>query len=256
MEGVPGLSADATIAYTLVPLSPKEAIRFFKKKIILSSKEFYKLLEETKDKAFTVARVAKLDILHDLYDAVEQAIEGGETLADFKASLSEIMEKKGWGGVSPVHEEIIFRNNTQSAYMAGRYNRQVEQKKQFPYWEYEAVNDANVRATHYANDGKIYPADHPFWDSWYPPNGHRCRCGVRAIHKYEAQDEDLTIETGDPTGSTVEVKNPVTGKIEKVVLTPDEGWAHNPATTAKWEPDLTKYPEGLKKQYEEDKGRK
>lgn len=241
---------DADVTYdTLIPLSPKEALRFFKNKVILSSEKFYELLDEIKDKAFTVARVAKLDILLDLYEAVGQAIEDGETLADFRASLEEIMENKGWAGVSPVHEEIIFRNNTQTAYMVGRYNRQMEQKKRFPYWEYEAVNDMNVRATHLANDGKIYPADHPFWDSWYPPNGHRCRCSVRALHKYEA--EGVTVESQDPTGSTVEIKNPVTGKVERVVLTPDEGWAHNPAK-AKWEPDLTKYPDDLKEKYEKD----
>ena len=30
---------------------------------------------------------------------------------------------------------------------------------------------------HRALDGKCFPVDHPFWHTWFPPNGHRCRCG-------------------------------------------------------------------------------
>jgi len=38
--------------------------------------------------------------------------------------------------------------------------------------------DGRVRDAHKLYDGAQYPVDHPFWDTWYPPNGWRCRCFV------------------------------------------------------------------------------
>lgn len=41
--------------------------------------------------------------------------------------------------------------------------------------------DRRVRPSHAILDGKVYPADHEFWATHYPPNGFRCRCGVRTL---------------------------------------------------------------------------
>ena len=65
-----------------------------------------------------------------------------------------------------------------------------------------------------------------------------------------AENEGLKVETEDPTGTLIEPKDPVTGqKLPARYLFPDPGWDHNPAKTA-WEPDLSKYPEALRGQFE------
>lgn len=158
---------------SLDPLPFDEAIAFFSDKVPMTPEEFYALAEEVRAKAFTVARVAKMDVIMDVGGAVEKAIDSGETLADFTNRLGEIMEARGWEGLTPWHAETVFRNNVQTAYSTGRYQQMVDQAEEFPYWEYDAVNDAATRPTHAALDGKVYPADHPIWDTWYPPNGHR-----------------------------------------------------------------------------------
>lgn len=237
----------------LAPLPFEEAIAAFTDKVPLTTAQFYALAEAARAKAFVVSRVTSMDVITDIHGAVQKAIEDGETLADFQSRLGDIMEARGWEGMTPWHAETVFRNNIQTAYSTGRYKQMVDQKEAVPYWEYDAVNDAATRPEHAALDGKIFPADHPFWDTWYPPNGHRCRCGVNPVHKYVAEEEGLKIETDDPTGKLIEPRDPVTGqKMPARLLMPDPGWAHNPAKTA-WEPDLSKYPEPLRKQFEADK---
>lgn len=51
-------------------------------------------------------------------------------------------------------------------------------KHQLPFLTYKTVGDARVRPTHQALDNIRRPVDDPFWDSYYPPNGWRCRCHV------------------------------------------------------------------------------
>ena len=158
---------------TLEPLPFEEAIAFFADKVDLTPEEFYALADEVRAKAFTVARVTNMDVIMDVRNAVEKAIDAGETLADFKGRLADIMEARGWEGVTPWHAETLFRNNVQAAYSTGRYKQMMDQVENFPYWEYDAVNDSATRPSHAYHDTKIYRADDPFWDTWYPPNGHR-----------------------------------------------------------------------------------
>ncbi len=237
----------------LEPLPFEEAIAFFKDKVPMTDTEFYALVNTIRNKAFTVARVVSMDILMDIHKAIGKAIEDGETLNDFKNRLSEIMESRGWEGLTPWHTETVFRNNVQTSYSVGRYNQMMDQKEKFPYWEYDAVNDLATRPTHGALDGRVFPVDHPIWNTWYPPNGHGCRCGVNAVHRYEV--DEIKVETEDPTGKLYEPKDPKTGhKMPARLMIPDKGWDYNPAKTD-WSPDLTKYPESLKSQFEDERNR-
>jgi len=232
----------------LKPLPFDEAIAFFADKVPMTIAEFYALADEMRARAFTVARVSSMDVIMDIHGAVEKAIDAGETLADFKGRLSEIMASRGWGGLMPWHAETVFRNNIQTAYSVGRWN-QMQDMGDRVYGEYDAVNDSRTRPTHAALDGKIFPMDHKFWDTWWPPNGHRCRCSVNPVHKYVVEEEGLTVETVDPTNGLIEPIDPVTGmRLPARPLVPDPGWDHHPGKT-EWKPDLSKYPEELKKQF-------
>lgn len=156
----------------LEPLPFEEAIAFFADLVPMTVAEFYALADEIRARAFTVARVSSMDIIMDIHGAVEKAIEAGETLADFKGRISEIMSARGWEGLTPWHTETVFRNNIQTSYSVGRWNQMKNESDRF-YGEYDAVNDSATRPTHAALDEKIFPLDSPFWDTWWPPNGHR-----------------------------------------------------------------------------------
>ena len=235
----------------LEPLPFGEAIGFFRDKVPMTAGAYRALTDIQREKAFTVARVASADILMDIRDALDRAIADGETPADFESRLAEIMAARGWQGLTPWHTETVFRNNIQTAYSVGRF-RQMQALGDRFYGEYDAVNDSATRPTHSALAGRIFPLDHPFWDTWWPPNGHRCRCSVNPVHKHAVEEEGLKVETEDPTGGLVEPIDPKTGRVMPArPLMPDPGWDHHPARS-EWEPDLEKYPKRLSRALEAD----
>ncbi len=217
----------------LEPLAMKEAVEFWRNKVQLSPREFSKLSDEAKVMAFGVSGIAKGSELETVYQALTKAVEKGTTLAEFKRDCADIFEKRGWVGKRAWRVDNIFRTNLQTAYNVGRYKKQKEQVKYFPYLRYSAVNDSRTRKTHLALDGLIYPLEHSFWDTWYPPNGFRCRCGTRSLTKGQVERQGLKIEEHDPTNSLIEPIDPTTGnRLPAVQLIPDPGFAHHPGKTA------------------------
>ena len=210
----------------LKPLPFDEAIEFFNAKDYkLSPNSWRDVWAEEHVHAFTVARVTRVDILEDIRQEVQKALEQGTSLGKFKAALSEVLQRKGWlgrEGIAPWRLQTIYRTNLQSAYQAGRYKQMLEVATTRPWWMYDAVNDSRTRPSHLAHDGVVRHFMHPFWDTWYPPNGFNCRCTVRALSDTEMKRRGIKEETAGTS------------------LTPDEGFSYNPGLV-RWQPDLEKY---------------
>lgn len=232
-------------------LSMREAIEFFKSKVPMSKEQYYQLSEDARVRAFTVAGVAKMELLETIKDEINRAIERGETFEDFRKSLNEKVKAKGWKGPTAYQLDNIFRTNVQTAYSVGRYKQMTDPDviQSRPYWMYDAVDDRATRPTHRAMDGLVYPATHPFWNTWYPPNGFRCRCSVQSLSERELRIRGLKIENEDITGQLVEPKDTSGTTLPARLLMPDPGFASNPAKKV-WEPDLSKYPSELVNRYE------
>ena len=210
----------------LEPLPPEEAIKFFEQKGLVLSERWDEIWQEMHAKAFTVAGVMRLDVLADIYEQIQKAIAKGTTLANFKKDFKEIMKRRGWYDPKfkrPWRLETIFRTNVQTAYQAGRYKQQKEMADIRPYWMYDAVNDSRTRPSHAAMDGKVFRADDPIWETWYPPNGFNCRCRVVSLSKRQVQSRGLQISEG-----------------KGVKVKPDQGFEYNPGKVI-FELDIEKY---------------
>lgn len=214
------------------PLPFKEALDFFRgRRLAVSARSWRDVWASEHVHAFTVARVTALDVIEDIRSAVDRAIEEGTSLERFKSDLSDTLERKGWlartaadaeRAIAPWRLDTIYRTNIQAAYQAGRYRQMVEAASLRPYWMYDSVGDGRTRPLHGSQNGKIYPFDHPFWETWYPPNGFRCRCTVRALSERALKRRRL-----QPS-------------LETTRLKPDEGFHYNPGMV-RWAPDLRKY---------------
>jgi SPP1 gp7 family putative phage head morphogenesis protein len=216
-----------------------------------------------------------MDILQDIRDMVQKALNEGITFAQFKKELEPKLKAKGWWGRkmimdaegkasevqlgSPHRLKTIYQTNLQTAYNAGRWQEQMENVDNRPYWQYVAVMDKRTRPTHAALNGKVFRADDPFWNTHYPPLGFRCRCRVRALSDKNLKDRGLTVESSKGRLSEQEVlvskktgelrpvtvyRDPLTG--EKIA--PDVGWNYNPGKAA-WQPDLDRYDYDVAKKY-------
>lgn len=236
--------ADATIVPK--PLPFQEAIDYWQGKVPVSPDQFWRLANEVKANAFTAASVAGLDMLNDLWRLLEESLSEGLTMGQFQERAQTVFKDKGWEGLSPYRLDNIFRTNIQTAFNVGRYKQMSDPDtlQNRPYWMYDAVNDKRTRPTHAALDGTVRRADDPFWDTWYPPNGYRCRCAVRNLSERDVQRRGLTVDTGPPPDM---VEPP--GQLARPLI-PDPGFDYNPGKTA-WQPDLNKYSTALRQAYEE-----
>lgn len=220
-----------------------EAEAYFRGKVPMPRKAFYALAEEYRGLAFTVSNYSRVEVLAAFKEALQQAIDEGTTLRDFRARMDSWLEDAGYRGTTPFMADNIFRTNVQTAYNVGHYKAMTspEVLAARPYWQYDAVGDFKTRPSHLAMDGRVYAADDPIWDTWYPPNGYRCRCGVRSLSQRQLEAEGLRVETKAP--GRAELPD---GRV--VGIQPDPHFNSNPAKV-QWQPDLTGYPPELAAAY-------
>ena len=93
-----------------------------------------------------------------------------------------------------------------------------------------------MRETHAAMQDKVYAADDPIWNVWYPPNGYRCRCTVVSLTEEQVKRMGLEVSSKPPTSLT---------EFGDIPVFPDKGFSNNPATTP-WRPDMSGFNETLK----------
>ena len=69
-----------------------------------------------------------------------------------------------------------------SAEMAAKWERFMEDGDRYNL-QYRTAGDDRVRPEHAALNGVTLPPTDEFWESYYPPNGWRCRCTVVQVRK-------------------------------------------------------------------------
>ena len=212
----------------------EEAVKYFKERVPVSASVFYRIAEKYRGLAFTVGGYTKAQILKRFYDEILAALEDGNTLSEFRSRMNEFLTSEGYEGLDPLQADLIFRTNIQTAYNVGHYEQMTDPgvMKLRPYWQYDAVNDAHTRPSHLAMDGRVFPADSAVWDSWFPPNGFRCRCTVKTLSKRQVEARGLKVEQSAPGG-----------------VMPDPHFSTNPAKVRST-PDLKDCAEPLVKAYQ------
>lgn len=209
-----------------------EAIRFFRKKLDVPTERWTDLWKEAHDTAFTVAGATKADLLADLRRSVDKAISEGTTLEDFRKEFDQTVQKHGWSykGKRGWRTRIIYETNLRTAYSAGRYAQltdpDVQQSR--PYWQYRHGGSADPREQHLSWDGMVLPADDPWWDSHYPPNGWGCSCKVVALSESDLERMGKDGPDEAPNTSTYQWTDPKTGEVIDVPEGVDPGWDYAP----------------------------
>lgn len=251
---------DVDLSYCM-QLPPEKAIAYLKQKGFAISWDYEDLWKQAQTEAFTVAKVTRLDILEDIRKAVQSALDEGKTAAWFAKELEPVLKKKGWWGVQDVVNpsgqienvqlgslwrlDTIYRQNLQTAYMAGRRETQLENVDDRPWWQYVAIMDRRTRRQHKALNGIVMRYDDPFWKAFYPPNGWRCRCRVRALSGDNLRDRKIDIRTSEgKMGMTQALVSKKSGELRDVTtfttvyrgkpitVSPDVGWDYPPGRLA------------------------
>ncbi|KEQ23421.1 phage head morphogenesis protein [Paenibacillus tyrfis] len=206
------------------PVKFEEAIRYFSQLMPINIEQYRQLADELRVKHFTLAGVQSQDMVQAIHEALLASLEQGTTFKDFLKVVESKAEALGISDLDPWHLETVFRNQIQTAYETGQYEKlqQPEMVDMFPYYRYSAILDSGTRASHWAMNGLIAHRDDPIWQKWWPPNGHRCRCGVIAINKYRAAREGITPANFRPD------------------VSPDPGWSKSPSVSLREVPESVK----------------
>jgi SPP1 gp7 family putative phage head morphogenesis protein len=192
-------------------LEPKEASEYIKQKGLKLSFNYEEILHEAHHKAFTVAKITKLDLLSDVKESVNSAIKEGKTYEEFKKDVLPKLMKKGWWGDDVVvtdpksgEEKTIKVNdrrlknilftNARVSYQVGKAKK-IYENDNIKYIKYISVLDNATRDNHKKLHGKILAKDDPFWNTNYPPNGWNCRCRVQGLTEAMAMRRKKDIVT-------------------------------------------------------------
>lgn len=193
--------------FTTTPFT--EAIRAFLAKKVVTRRTFDRLLASAKKRAFTVAGLARRDMLATAHDELAKAITAGADLRSFSKPLAERFDAAGWTRLNPSHVETVFRNGVMGAYGDGR-RAQMTQPAVLaarPYWQILGVDDARTRPAHRRAHNKVLHASDPFFAKAGPPFGHNCRDRVVSRNAKDLQRLGLTPTIGAALSGL-----------------PDEGW--------------------------------
>ena len=204
----------------------EEAVDYLRGLTPMTGKEYYGLEQAARSKAFSIARESSLDLIKGVKDSLTEVLQEGKTFSQWRDEINSVFDRYGVSRLDNNRAELIFRQNTQTAYQVGRYREMTSPaiRAVRPYWVYEAVHDSRTRPAHRAMDGLCFPADHEFWRTHYPPNGFRCRCRVRALSAAQVKARGLDVLNKLPD----ERVDPRTGELIED-LSPDPGFDTNPA---------------------------
>lgn len=203
-----------------------EAVTWHLARVPMTRATWDVLSARAKRKAFTVAGVARADVIADIHKAIDRAITKGKTLEEFKAEVAPALLGAWKGSVkNPAWRiETIFRTNIQAAYSAGRWQQMTDPAvaKHRPFGQFDAVLDNRITANCEGLNGKILP-----WEEWakrglVPPLHFNCRSTLRSLRASQVEKK------GGPSKNI-----PPMDVQEGFGSAPDEG---------EWEPDLKKYP--------------
>ncbi|MGQ0784235.1 phage head morphogenesis protein [Acinetobacter baumannii] len=246
----------------LFKLPPQDAIDYLKKKGFKIGWDWHETLDNAHSRAFTVAKVARIDILQDIRKSLIAALESGQSFEKWKADITPVLQEKGWWGrktvINPEGKEqevqlgsprrlrTIYETNMQSAFSAGRYKAMLLGAETRPYWEWRHVSITNPRKQHVALNGKIFKYDDPFWGVAFPPSEWGCKCWVIARSVREVGEKEILSGEGfsteisekigvdQNTGADVFAKRTrfkIPTKDGTLTFTPAAGFNGSPATS-------------------------
>lgn len=234
-------------------LKPEAAIRYMQSLGYDTPENWQQIAQQSQAHARTIAGIYKQDITAEFYRALHNSLDKGTPFAAWQKDIVQRLQIAGyqWDKIGDIIEtttgevqgtgltrhrlELIYRNNMTNAYAAGQWQALQDNKANRPYLQYDAVNDHRTRPAHSALDGVVYHIDDAFWQYFYPPNGHRCRCNVIALSEHDMARQGLTAQSSEGQLETIETTNHTgqTHTLQTIKMpdgrrfAPDKGFDHN-----------------------------
>lgn len=209
----------------------REQNEFLRRK--LPDVDYWAVRGAAHDHSFVVAGANRTDLVADIHQVLQRAMDDGDTLESFRENFFAVLDHYGWQpeGGRAWRSRVIYETNLRTSYAAGRYQQLQAVKATRPYWQYEH-SDAVItpRPQHAAWDGLVIHADDPWWQVHYPPNGWGCQCRVRALNERDLHRLGKTGPDAAPESKLRQVQ--YKGQTMDVPAGVDPGWDYAPGRSA------------------------
>lgn len=159
-------------------LDPKDTVRAWEARQPLQpTVHWEEMRNEQHAVAFTVAKVAKLDLLRQFYTSLDSVIREGGTFEGWKANILPELQRQGWWGavrnaeltgtdetvtINERRLRIIYDTNVRMSLASGNWQRIQRQKGEAPWLRYLPSSSEHKRPLHMAWYGTLLPVDHPW----------------------------------------------------------------------------------------------
>ncbi len=202
-----------------------EAVEWFGNRFPVTEEISAELGQYAGPRAWKIAGVAQLDVVQQVHESLQQAIETGIPFEQWQRDIEDKLTN-AWGRRDSHRIETIFRNATQQSYNAGRWRQMTDPSVTSlrSYGMFDGVIDSRTSDICRAWDGVILPMAEFGRRGAVPQMHHRCRSGLRSLRRSEAERRGITEELPDQQADT--------------------GFGAAP-TEADWQPDPTKYDAAL-----------
>jgi len=156
------------------PLPPLDAIEIFRRREIMTREQFEMILDQyARREAFFATGITLDNIEKHLYPAVMDALVEGTTLAEFRASVEELL-------LSRARTETIFRTNLMTAYNSGHMDAMYDPliADLIPALQFLAIIDGRTTEICRRLNNQIIMKDQAGAADLIPPLHYSCRSTV------------------------------------------------------------------------------
>lgn len=216
-----------------IMLPPTDTVKVWEERQALHpTVNWREMMHEEHASAFTVAKIAKLDLLSAIRESLDSVIRDGGTFEQWKANILPELQRQGWWGlvqdkaltgtedaivINDNRLRTIYRTNVRMSMAGGLWRKIQREKDRAPYLRYLSNHyRKHPREDHQSWHGLILPVDDPAWQWMFPPNGWGCKCHVQQV------TEDLLKARGWKIG-TAPTRDQMSPQIA-------EGFDYNPGT--------------------------
>jgi SPP1 gp7 family putative phage head morphogenesis protein len=193
----------------------QQAIAALRRKVPIPSQSWQDFSGEAQNYAFTIAGLTQAELLQELQDLVDEALNEGQSLEEFTERFQSTIA--GRWTASDARARSILENNIRSVQRQGRYEQsntpEVMNYRPYRIWRHRTSELGVPRPLHQALNGKVFRADHPFWQTATPPCGWGCRCTFFNLSERDLVRMSKTVEE-PPDPNTIA----------------DPGWNYTPGT--------------------------
>lgn len=215
---------------------------YFRQKLAIPTERWDDIMKEQHDHAFVVAGAMKADLLNDFKKTLQQVLDDGKSINWFRQNFDDIVQKQGWKGWKGSDSDsgyawrtnLIYSQNLRSSHAAGRFEQMTDPDvlEQRPYWRYVHRSVLFPREEHQKWHNLILPADDPFWDEHYPPQGFGCDCIVESCSKRDLAKYGKAKPDRSPVIKRYTYTNPETGESHSIPEGVSPGFNYAPGRSA------------------------